>query len=88
MYRRCHFLEECPYLKYNQGFAPGVPIKDRSTGNMFQGEESYKDTSRLRSVLFNTMRKEVAYFSEQCIGGMHEKGSQYHQVHSNLCFQV
>ena len=72
-------------MKYNQGFAPGVPIKDGMTGKMFQSEEDYKDASKLRSVLFNTMRREVAYFSEQCIGGTHEKGSQYHQVH-NLCY--
>ena len=68
MHRRCHFLEECPYLKYNQGYAPGDP------------GEQYRDTSRLRSVLFSTMRREVAYFSGQSIGGTHERGRQYHQV--------
>ena len=80
MHRRCHFLEECPYLKYNQGFAPGVPVKDETTGKMVQKKEDYKDTSKLRSVLFNTMRREVTYFSEHCVGDTHERGRQYHQV--------
>ena len=78
MHRRCQFLEECPYLKYNQGYAPGVPVKDIKSGKMFQ--KYYKDTSKLRSVLFSTMRREVAYFSDQTIGGTHERGRQYHQV--------
>ena len=79
MHRRCHFLEESPYLKYNQGYAPGVAVKDEITGKMVQKEKHYKDASKLRSVLFSTMRREVAYFSDQCIG-THEKGRQYHQV--------
>ena len=80
MHRRCQFLEVCPYLKYNQGFAPGVAVKDEKTGKMVQKKEHYKDTSKLRSVLFSTMRREVAYFSDQCVRGTHEKTRQYHQV--------
>ena len=81
MHRRCQFLEECPYLKYNQGYAPGDPAKNNKTGKaVMQKREQYKDTTKLRSVLFNTMRREVAYFSDQSIGGTHERGIQYHQV--------
>ena len=81
MHRRCHFLEECPYLKYNQGYAPGIAVKDEKTGKAVpRKREHYKDTSKLRSVLFSTMRREVAYFSDQCIGDTHERGRQYHQV--------
>ena len=76
MYRRCHFLEECPYLKYNQGRAPGDAVRDK-TGKMVH--KNYKDTSKLRSVLFHTMRREVAHFSEQCVG-THEQTRKYHQV--------
>ena len=81
MHRRCQFLEESPYLKYNQGVAPGDPDMDEKTGKAFlQKREQYRDSSKLRSVLFSTMRREVAYFSEQCIGGTHEKTRKYHQV--------
>ena len=80
MYRRCHFLEECPYLKYNQGRAFGDPVMDEKTGKMVYKREDYKDTSKLRSVLFSTMRREVAYFSKQYVGGTQERGSHYHQV--------
>ena len=67
-------------LKVQSRFAPGVAVKDEKTGKMVQKKEHYKDTSKLRSVLFSTMRREVAYFSDQCVRGTHEKTRQYHQV--------
>ena len=73
MYRRCHFLEKCPYLRYNAGV--GEPIMNESgkpTGK-------YTDTRKLRSVLLQTMMDEVSDFCKQSVR-MHRKDNPYNQV--------
>lgn len=72
MYRRCKFLEESPYLMFNEG--SGIPIKDDESGRLRQ-----TDTHKLRSVLLDTMLGEVSQFCEY-----HDRKDlqkqQYHQV--------
>ena len=74
MHRRCNFLEECPHLKYD---APSGPVKRKRTKKMVTEKER---CTKLLSVLFRTMRREVAYFCEQCVGCTHDGEMHYHQV--------
>ena len=73
MYRRCEFLEDSPYLKYNMGV--GEPKKNE------RGEptEEYTDTRQLRSVLLQTMMDEVSDFCKQSVREQ-DKSVPYHQV--------
>ena len=73
MYRRCHFLEECPYLKFNEGV--GV-LKMNARGKP-TGE--YTNTCKLRSVLLETMMDEVSDFCKHSVK-THQYGSPYNQV--------
>ena len=65
MFRRCQFLEESPYLKFNVG-----------SGILKPGQREATDTSKLRSVLFETMLDEVSDFCQQ----YDQRKSHYHQV--------
>ena len=73
MYRRCQFLEDCPYLKFNEGV--GEPKKNE------RGEPTgeYTNTRQLRSVLLKTMMDEVSDFCKQSVREQ-EKSVPYHQV--------
>lgn len=56
MERRCQILEACPALQFNEG--KGEPILDsdgKCTGR-------FTDITKLRSLLFKTMEKEVLNF--------------------------
>lgn len=68
MYRRCHFLEESPFLRFNQGRGVNKP-----------GLSMQTDTHNLRSVLLDTMLDEVSHFCEYH-ERKDEKKTNYHQV--------
>ena len=69
MFRRCQFLEESPYLQFNVGF-----------GILKPGQQQATDTSKLRSVLFETMLDEVSDFCQHYDQSKGHRKSHYHQV--------
>ena len=69
-------MEDCPYLKYNEGV--GEPTKDERGGT---------DTSQLRSVLLQTMMNEVSEFCKQ-FSKERQRNEHCHQVwdsYSQIC---
>ena len=72
MERRCIFLENCPHLRYNQGFRETV----RNSEGRVIGE---RNTTKIRSTLFAIMQEEVRNFCKQ-------SSSWLFDVHGQVCY--
>ena len=71
MERRCVFLEDCPHLRYNEGYRETI----RNSEGRVIGE---RNTVKMRSTLFAIMQEEVGNFCKQSI-------SWSSDVHRQVC---